>query len=117
MPAPRSAIDSADRPGHAPQPHRHLAAVARVLDRVVDQVQQHQRHRVLVHAHRRQVAFDLGAQPQLLLLQPVAEHVERALDDLVQVTFREVVAGLAALDAGEVEHVVDEVRRAAPPRG
>ena len=48
---------------------------------------------------------------QLALVQPVADEIDRALDDLADVGLGEVVDALAALDPREVEHVVDQARQ------
>src|SRR5262249_15408328 len=104
---PEQHVVPASRQGHV-----EALAIGRVLYRVVHQVEEEEGHRVLIEANRWQIGLDVDIELHALAVEPVAVHVEAARQHLGEIPDLEIVGDLAALDLGEVEDVVDEVRQA-----
>ncbi len=89
-----------------------LLAVGRVLDGVVDEVEHGQGVGVTVERHLGQVVGQGRGHHHVGLLQAVDRQLERAPHHLGHVGVGELVDVDAALDLGEVEHVVDQAGQA-----
>ena len=87
---------------------RDPLAAGGVLDRVVDQVQDGEGERAGVEPQHRQVGLDRGLERHVGARDPARRQLDRAVDDLAEVGVGELVDAHAALDLGEVEHVVDQ---------
>src|SRR5689334_9265577 len=82
-------------------------SILRVLESVVDQVQEGTSHSLAVDAHWRyfvNLLFELES----TLFQLVAIRVERVVHQFAHVSFAKVVFLAAGFDAGEIEDVVDQ---------
>src|SRR5262249_21243350 len=84
--------------GDRPLDHSPLAAHlyshgsgARIFDRILEQVEQGERHGVLVEVHPRELRFDGELQVDALALQAKAVDVERPLDHVGEVAGRKIV--------------------------
>ena len=82
--------------------------VARELDRVVHQVRQRLSDGVGVHRDFGEVGPDLHFDLEALLRQRVAERLQRLAHERLDSGRRHLVTAPPALDAGKIEHVVDE---------
>ena len=97
-----------DAIGFAADRQRDALAVGGVLDRVVDQVEHREGERVGIEPHHRQVGRDVGLERHVGGGDPARRQLDRAVDHLADVGVGELVDAHAALDLGEVEHVVDQ---------
>ncbi len=88
--------------------HGDRTTVARVLDRVVDQVGQRLADGVGIHRHLGQVGRHPGLDLEAPLSEGVRERLERVPDQGLDGRGHHVVGPPPALDPREVEHVVDE---------
>src|SRR5205085_2128676 len=89
----------------------HLAARARVLDRVVDQVREHLAQPLAVAAHGRERPPHVRLHPDVVLAE--RRRRDRLLDEAREVDVAERVAERPRLDPRRVEDVRDERRQPA----
>src|SRR3989442_7059723 len=85
--------------------------LGRVLDRVVDQVGESLPDGVGVERDLRQIGRDPEVDLEALLGQRIAERFQRVPDERLHGGGHPVIGAPAALDAREVEHVVDQARQ------
>src|SRR5580704_2982830 len=86
--------------------------VLRILEGVVDQVQQGPRHGLAIHPQRRHIFSDLLLEGEPVLLDLEAIGIQRVVHQFPHVSLAEVVFFASCLDPREVQDVVDQRRQA-----
>ena len=89
--------------------HADIFPVLRILQRVVDQVQQRARDGLAVHTQWRNFV-DLLFESETALFDLVAVGLQRVPHQFSQVGLAEVVFFASGLDAREIQNVVDQRR-------
>src|SRR6476659_665314 len=93
------------------QPDAQELLVCRILQCIVDEIDECARYGLAVDAHSRDAWINALFESETLLLDLIAIGVQRLSDQLSYVGFPEVVFLAARLDAREIEDVVDERRQ------
>src|SRR5207253_7815324 len=89
----------------------NAAPFRRKFDRVGQEVGQDLLQLARVLTEQADVRIDLAAQIDVLPLGQGAEHVQQALENIVNAELLQAYLHLAGLDLGEIEDVVDQIQQ------